>query len=60
MKVTYPGPLEAVILAATDQIVERGKSIEVDADLGADLIAQGWTPAKTPKSASAAQSKEDN
>lgn len=60
MKVTYPGPLEAVVLAATDQVVARNQSIEVDALLGADLVAQGWTPAKPTKPAKAAPSKEDN
>lgn len=59
MKVTYPGPLEAVVLAATDQLVARGQSVEVDAVLGADLVAQGWTPAKTPKAVKAATSEED-
>lgn len=59
MKVTYPGPLEAVVIA-DGQAVKRNKSIEVDAVLGADLVAQGWTPAKTPKPPKAVTSEEDN
>lgn len=61
MRVTYPGPHEAVTVLATGDVCDAGKSVDVPADIAASLIAQGWTkPAATkPKVAKAAPSKED-
>lgn len=62
MNITYPGPHEAVKILATGQTVRRDESIEVDADLGTQLVAQGWKPTPTPKpkpKASTASKKEN-
>lgn len=58
MHVTYPGPHEAVKVLATGQTVKRNESIEVDAVLGDQLVAQGWKPTPKPKAAPASK-KED-
>lgn len=60
MHVTYPGPHEAVKILATGKTVKRNESIEVDAELGDQLVAQGWKPTPTTKTkAPAAGKKED-
>ena len=40
MRATYVGPLDAVEIAATGDVVERGKSVEVDRELAEALAAQ--------------------
>lgn len=42
MNVTYPGPHDAVTIPRCDVTVDRGESVEVDDDLGAQLVQQGW------------------
>jgi hypothetical protein len=59
MKVTYPGPLEGVHIPAAGISAKRGETIEVDADLGADLVEQGWTQPRVTKADKAATSEED-
>lgn len=49
MKVTYQGPFAAVEIAATRQIAEKGKPVDVPVDVGASLVKQGWKPAKKKK-----------
>lgn len=52
MKVTYPGPFEAVDVPALGRTVDQGESVTVTADVAAQLIAQGWTnvaPKRTNK-----------
>jgi hypothetical protein len=47
MKVTYNGPIDAVEIAATGHVVERGQTVEVPDDLGKSLCEQDiWTEAK--------------
>jgi hypothetical protein len=47
MKVTYNGPIDAVEIAATGQVVERGQTVEVPDDLGKSLCEQDiWSEAK--------------
>ena len=41
MRVTYNGPLEAVEIAPTGAIVERGKSVDLDTELAERLAEQG-------------------
>ncbi len=55
MEVTYIGPLDAVEIASTGQIVERDETVDVSAEIGAGLLEQtdawrGDAPAKTAKS----------
>lgn len=45
MKLTYPGPHAHVLVAAIPAQVERGGTLEVDGDLAAQLIEQGWLAA---------------
>jgi len=56
VKLTYPGPHEAVTILATGQTVNRDESVEVaDPALAAQLVAQGWTaPAAKPAKATKA------
>lgn len=56
MKLTYPGPLEAVTFPALGITVKRGETIEIPDVIAADLIDQGW---KAPKGRKAATSQED-
>ncbi|GAB3429830.1 hypothetical protein [Actinophytocola sediminis] len=43
MRVTYTGPFDGVEIAALGVVVERGKSVEVDDDIGVTLLDQaGW------------------
>lgn len=62
MRVTYPGPYQAVTVLATGDVCEAGQSVDVPADVAVALIAQGWTkptgPTK-PKAGKAVPSKED-
>lgn len=46
---TYTGPFDEVELAATGQVVKRGESVEVDADLAALLDEQpsNWSKTNT-------------
>jgi len=37
----------AAVVLPNGEIVERGKTAEVDADLAAALAEQGWTPVAT-------------
>lgn len=61
MRVTYPGPYEAVMILATGQTVARGDTCDVPAPLGRQLIAQGWTkPAPARKAASATKAAKKN
>ena len=62
MRVTYPGPHEAVTILATGQTVARGDTCDVPAPLGRQLIAQGWTkpaPAKKAGKKTTTKSEED-
>lgn len=54
MKVQYAHGPAAVDIAATGQRVERGTPVEVDPEVGKQLIKQGWSettpaPKSTPK-----------
>jgi len=42
MRVVYPGPIDAVEIAATGQIVRCGETVEVPDDIGKSLVSQGW------------------
>lgn len=44
MHVTYDGPHDGVNVLALNQKVERGETVEVPDDLGAQLLDQGWLP----------------
>lgn len=46
MKVTYCGPSAAVTICATGDVVPAGGSVDVDAALGKQLVAQGWEQTK--------------
>ena len=46
MKIVYEGPLEAVEIADTGQIAERGTPIDVASDLAGRLLEQAdWSKA---------------
>ena len=48
MRITYDGPFDAVEIAPTGQIVERGKSVDVPDEIGKSLCEQDtWTETKT-------------
>jgi len=52
MKLTYTGDSAAITFPDTGLTVKRNESVDIDDEaLAADLIAQGWTPAKAAKSA---------
>lgn len=55
MKVTAP---ERVFLVALDQWVEG--DIDVPDDLGAQLVAQGWTQPKAPKATKTAAAEQED
>ena len=65
MKLTYPGPHEAVTILATGQKVASGETIEIeDEAIAASLAEQGWTtpkpkPSKPTTKADEATSKEN-
>lgn len=42
MRVKYEAGAAALDVVAIGETVERGKEIEVDDDLGKQLLAQGW------------------
>jgi hypothetical protein len=47
MKITYDGPIDAVEIAETGQVVERGHSVEVPDELGKRLCEQDiWSETK--------------
>lgn len=50
MRVTYRGPAAEAVIAATDQIVASGETVEVDDDLGRSLCEQtdNWAAADRP------------
>ena len=49
MKIVYEGPLEAVEIAATGQIAERGEPLDVEPGLAAQLVEQAdWTDPNAP------------
>ena len=49
MKITYPGPHEAVNVLATGQKVARGETVEIADAVAERLVEQGWTiPAPKP------------
>ncbi len=48
MRVTYPGPFDAVEIAATGQIAEQGQPVDVPDDIAVSLVEQGWKTAKKP------------
>lgn len=50
-KVTMPKDHPSAALIVNGVRVERGQSVEVDADLAALLAEQGWTTPKAPKKA---------
>lgn len=47
MLVRYIGPAQRIVIAGTGQVVPRGETVEVDDELGADLLRQSraWAPA---------------
>jgi hypothetical protein len=47
VKLTYPGPHEAVEVPALGRVVKRDESVEVDSPLAEQLVAQGWKPEPT-------------
>lgn len=48
MRVTYSGPHDEVVIAATGQTCGRGKAIEVSDDLGKSLTEQAdWSAVVT-------------
>lgn len=47
-KVTMPKDHPSAALIVNGQRVERGQSVEVDADLAALLAEQGWSQPKAP------------
>lgn len=51
MKVTYPGPHASVFLNTKDGqvICKQGQTIEVTAEQGHQLVAQGWDEATIKK-----------
>lgn len=51
MQIRYVGPSDHVQIAATGQVVERGKTVEVSAELGKALAKQEYwkTVTKTKK-----------
>jgi hypothetical protein len=57
MKITYHGPIDAVELAETGQIVERGGTVDVPDELGLSLIEQS-TFDTTPKTLLAAVGRD--
>jgi hypothetical protein len=55
VKLTYPGPFEAVTILATGQTVKRGESVDVAPEVADRLAEQGWTaPAAKPAKATKA------
>lgn len=42
MRLTYPGPHEAVDVPALGRRVTQGEQVEVPDDVGANLVEQGW------------------
>lgn len=56
---TYVGPHDEVELAATGQIVRRGESVEVDAELAELLDAQDTWAKPTTKAAKEATTPAD-
>lgn len=50
MRVRYVGPHKTVEIAATGQTCERGKTVDVPADIGRELVKQAsWKKATPPK-----------
>lgn len=47
--IVYGGPIDAVEIAATGQVAERGVPVEVRDDIADNLIEQGWKLAAKPK-----------
>lgn len=63
MKLTYPGPLEAVSIPSLGLTVKRGGSADVPDEAAAQLVDQGWQaaaekPLNTTKKATTAATKE--
>lgn len=52
MKLTYPGPLEAVSIPSLGLTVKRGGSADVPDEAAPQLLDQGWqaVPEKSPTS----------
>lgn len=59
MKVTYEGPQEGVVILSTGQTVARGETVEVPADVGRQLVAQGWTKPTPAKKAAKKPTKSE-
>lgn len=58
MKLTYPGPHEAITVLATGQKVQRGVPTEIaDEGVAAQLVEQGWEIPK-PKKPTTTQADE--
>jgi hypothetical protein len=52
MKVRYVGPHASVEIAATRQIAENGKTVEVPAEIGRELVKQAsWKKVTAKKKA---------
>ena len=49
MRITYQGPFDEVQIAATGQIAEQGKPIEVDDDIAENLVEQDCWKKSTSK-----------
>jgi len=50
MKVVYQGPASDIFISSTGHIVAVGDSVDVPAEVGAALVAQGGFVAETKKS----------
>jgi len=60
VKLTYPGPHEAVTILATGQKAKRGETIEIADDaVAASLVEQGWTTPKPRKPTTTADEATD-
>ena len=53
MKVTYKGPSDEVYLSELRVFVKQGESVEVEADVAAELEAAGFVVSKTKSKAPA-------
>lgn len=56
MKLTYPGPHEAITVLATGQKVKRGQTVEIEDAVAERLVEQGWSK-PAPKAAKATTTK---
>lgn len=61
MQVTYVGPHDEVEIPSLDLVCKRNESIEVDDDIGHELVQQdAWTSYKRTTPKDKKESTEDN